>query len=552
MTAYLLPALQSSPNRPTPVMRNRTLQRKCACGGTAGPTGECEECRKKREAGVLRRLASNGQTSTLDSQPLVAPPIVHEVLRSPGRPLDAETRAFMEPRFGYDLSKVRPHASGFTDARGDLKIGAVDDPAEHAAEAVASRIAGMSPDSGGHQSHHDFSRVRVHTGAKAAESAQAIGARAYAVGHDVVFNDGQYDPRSNRGHQLLAHELAHVVQQETASQPASIRRDFKTKDMLNDALPGMIEDLIEKIKTHPAYVKLGPEYDDLKESIFWEISKEEKHSKLEQFGLLTKLLELFNTREMTTDEVSGVMQDRTAETVKEEKARLAKPEEAKNVGREEKAAADPKRKWTYLEGRSRGGNYRVDRTSYTDIVLQASIHLTPVWDRKQDGKDAEREAAARKTVEDIKFLEDAIEKAASTEGYTVDIIFVDADETDPKTKLRPFKVDVNPGVKETESNWSGGKAVGFAHEIHHLLAFPLDRYDYIEDQRKNEKMRVPSRLHWFLVELTKKKGFNDPSSIMAKAAHPNERDACAAAGFSGSDLDACVQAKTTAHATQKP
>ena len=38
-----------------------------------------------------------------------APPIVHEVLRSPGQPLDAATRAFMEPRFGHDFSKVRVH-----------------------------------------------------------------------------------------------------------------------------------------------------------------------------------------------------------------------------------------------------------------------------------------------------------------------------------------------------------------------------------------------------------------------------------------------------------
>src|SRR5437667_774286 len=81
--------------------RTGLLQRKCACGGTPGPSGECEECRKKR----LRRKVA--QPSTLNQQHSKAPPIVHEVLRSPGQPLDSDTRAFMEPRFGHDFSQVR-------------------------------------------------------------------------------------------------------------------------------------------------------------------------------------------------------------------------------------------------------------------------------------------------------------------------------------------------------------------------------------------------------------------------------------------------------------
>lgn len=88
------------------------------------------------------------------------PPIVHEVLRSPGEPLGAATRAFMEPRFG-----------------------------------------------------HDFSGVRVHTDAKAAESAQAMDALAYTAGQDIVFAHGYYTPKTNQGRLLVSHELAHVVQQ---------------------------------------------------------------------------------------------------------------------------------------------------------------------------------------------------------------------------------------------------------------------------------------------------------------------------------------------------
>src|SRR5919109_136847 len=107
------------------------LQRKCACGGMTGMDGECETCRGKR---LQRRATGHGALH-------LTPPIVHDVLRSPGQPLDAATRAFMEPRFG-----------------------------------------------------HDFSQVRVHTGARAAESARSVNALAYTVGRDVVFGKEEYDP----------------------------------------------------------------------------------------------------------------------------------------------------------------------------------------------------------------------------------------------------------------------------------------------------------------------------------------------------------------------
>jgi hypothetical protein len=145
------PAQKSSSFAPS---RPGLLQRRCACGGTPGPDGECAECRQKRLG--LQRKATNQ-----------APPVVHEALNSPGRPLDANTRAFMEPRFG-----------------------------------------------------HDFSQVRVHADEKAAESARAVGALAYTVGRDVVFGAGHYAPETREGRRLLAHELAHVVQQ--ASSPGPI------------------------------------------------------------------------------------------------------------------------------------------------------------------------------------------------------------------------------------------------------------------------------------------------------------------------------------------
>lgn len=62
---------------------------------------------------------------------------------------------------------------------------------------------------------HDFSRVRIHTGAEAAESARAIGAQAYTIGRDIVFGDGHYSAESSSGRRLLAHELTHTLQQGT-------------------------------------------------------------------------------------------------------------------------------------------------------------------------------------------------------------------------------------------------------------------------------------------------------------------------------------------------
>lgn len=120
---------------------------------------ECEECRKKRE-GTLQRTAVNAALAHS------VPTIIHDVLRSSGQPLDTSTRSFMESRFG-----------------------------------------------------HDFSGVRVHTDQRAAESARSVNALAYTVGRDVVFESGQYAPGSMAGKRLLAHELAHVVQQGSGAVP---------------------------------------------------------------------------------------------------------------------------------------------------------------------------------------------------------------------------------------------------------------------------------------------------------------------------------------------
>lgn len=81
----------------------------------------------------------------------------------------------------------------------------------------------------------DFSHVRIHSGAEAERSADGLNARAYALGSNIVFGRGQYAPDTPSGRRLLAHELAHVVQQSggsrgpvaLAADSGTIRRDDK-------------------------------------------------------------------------------------------------------------------------------------------------------------------------------------------------------------------------------------------------------------------------------------------------------------------------------------
>jgi hypothetical protein len=71
---------------------------------------------------------------------------------------------------------------------------------------------------------HDFSRVRVHTDARAAESARAVNARAYTVGHEIVFGSGEHISGNVPGRRLFAHELAHVVKQDGKASQGMIQR----------------------------------------------------------------------------------------------------------------------------------------------------------------------------------------------------------------------------------------------------------------------------------------------------------------------------------------
>ncbi len=139
-----------TPVPPATTTASPTIQRKCACGGS------CSKCKgdqpenepeNDQEHKLLQRKPADATTS----HPLAVPPAVHQVLSSPGRPLDAATRAYMEPRFG-----------------------------------------------------HDFSQIRIHADQTAARAAHLISADAYTVGNHIAFAANRFDPGSWSGRALPA------------------------------------------------------------------------------------------------------------------------------------------------------------------------------------------------------------------------------------------------------------------------------------------------------------------------------------------------------------
>lgn len=200
----------------TPPASHLLLQRKCACGGSAGMDSECESCRKKKALGMQKRLSIGASHDPLEQEadraaaqvmrmghaaplpgshdPVLsrlastaaeagpAPASVASVLNTPGTTLPASSRAFFEPRFG-----------------------------------------------------HDFSRVRIHHDEQASASARDVSAHAYTVGSHVVFAQGRFAPETPSGRELLAHELAHVVQQSPGGQQRVFRQQAATTPVSEDA-----------------------------------------------------------------------------------------------------------------------------------------------------------------------------------------------------------------------------------------------------------------------------------------------------------------------------
>lgn len=148
----------------------------------------------QRATANRQRKVSDSDTEHSESlqraRALEVPDIVHETLSTGGQPLDADTRTFMEPRFG-----------------------------------------------------HDFSRVRIHTDERAVKSAESVNALAYTVGSDIVFNQGRYAPDTYEGKHLLAHELTHVVQQ--ASMTKTHPSHVGSKESIQEREAGQVAQTID-------------------------------------------------------------------------------------------------------------------------------------------------------------------------------------------------------------------------------------------------------------------------------------------------------------------
>ena len=137
---------------------------------------KCAACEEEDDETLQRKpLSSGGGNSSRN------PDHVNDVIGSGGQPLDRATRGFFEPRLGYDLSNVR-----------------------------------------------------VHTGPSALRSAREVDARAYTLGNDIVFGSGEYDPESEGGKRLLAHELAHVAQQSQSGKKSTLHRTLKIDTAASD------------------------------------------------------------------------------------------------------------------------------------------------------------------------------------------------------------------------------------------------------------------------------------------------------------------------------
>jgi hypothetical protein len=183
---------------PVPAAGGGILQRKCACGQhTTDQYGQCAECRKKHMGLQRRAVNQNG--------PEIAPPIVHEVLRSPEQMLDPPSRACVEPRFYQDFSRVSMHYAPSQVVQSRLAISQISDTSEREASQHSSSVArlptllkaGLEALSG-----LDLSGVRVHYHSLGPAQFNAL---AYTQGQEIHIAPGQ--------ERHLPHEGWHAVQQ---------------------------------------------------------------------------------------------------------------------------------------------------------------------------------------------------------------------------------------------------------------------------------------------------------------------------------------------------
>ena len=179
----------------SPLSRGGILQRKCeGCGQHTIAGGKCTDCGKKK-IGLQRKLTIGASNDPME---LEADRVADQV---------------MAASLNSVVSSAPPRIQRFT----AQTTGQADMTAPASVDSVLSSPGSLLEPAlqqdMGQRFGHDFSRVRVHTGAAAERSAQDVSANAYTVRHNIVFGAGQFAPGTDRGRRLIAHELTHVVQQ---------------------------------------------------------------------------------------------------------------------------------------------------------------------------------------------------------------------------------------------------------------------------------------------------------------------------------------------------
>jgi Domain of unknown function (DUF4157) len=259
---------ESASSGALPQAQRGVLQRKCACGGTPGPTGQCVECRRKDQRGGTQTKLHVSQPG--DHYEREAERVASQVVSASADHASAGTShtvPSVHSANGVTL-RLQRQLRGAQDDRADEPVGLVPDardifstaeldhaqlskqqkqtPAEIFLKADSSTPASVVPDGvaerisqtqgGGHALEPrgcefmegcfgaDFSQVRVHANGESDQQCRNLGARAFTFGRDIYFARNEYRPETTAGRALLAHELTHVLQQEGGRLEASVQR----------------------------------------------------------------------------------------------------------------------------------------------------------------------------------------------------------------------------------------------------------------------------------------------------------------------------------------
>lgn len=239
---------QQQASSTSPLSRGGILQRKCeSCGQHTIAGGECADCGKKK-IGLQRKLTIGASND----------PLEQEADRVADRVMSMSSNSTV----GNAPLQIQRYTGGMTEGN-DTAPASVD-------RVLASSGKPLDPAlerDMGQRFDHDFSHVRVHTGADAERSAREVSANAYTVGNSIVFGVGQFAPETNVGRRLVAHELTHVLQQSdgvlglrSTPQAQVLQRNAigdafnRIKSAIDPRTRQFISDMVASVRESPQHV----------------------------------------------------------------------------------------------------------------------------------------------------------------------------------------------------------------------------------------------------------------------------------------------------------